>query len=79
MQGAGFMAELDETDAAGPKLTIHNCAIHAAASCLPEVCDSELSFLEDVVAVPLERAAHIMDGCNACEYALKAAEPADHA
>lgn len=79
MRGAGFMAELDVTDDEAPKLTIHNCAIHAAASCLPEVCDSELSFLQDVIDASVHRGAHIMDGCNACQYALKADDVADGA
>ena len=70
MQGAGFMAELSHADGE-PRLTIHNCAIHAAAECLPEVCDAELDFLRDVVDAPLERSSHIIDGCNACEYALR--------
>ncbi len=70
MEDAGFMAEFEERDGE-IRLVIHNCAIHAAASCLPEVCETELSFLEDMVAAPLERGAHIMDGCNACEYSMR--------
>jgi len=74
MRDAGFMAEVEEVDGEC-RLTIHNCAMHAAAECVPEVCDSELDFLESMVKAPLERGAHIMDGCNACQYAFRS-EPA---
>jgi DeoR family suf operon transcriptional repressor len=75
MQGAGFMAELTESTGEA-KLTIHNCAIHAAAECVPEVCDTELDFLRTVVNAPIERGDHIIDGCNSCEYALRAVSDA---
>jgi DeoR family transcriptional regulator, suf operon transcriptional repressor len=70
LQNAGYMAEI-ETNGDVPTLTIHNCAIRAAAECLPEVCDTELTFLQEVVNAPLERSAHMMTGCNVCEYSLK--------
>ncbi len=44
MEEAGFMAESSETDGEA-RLSIHNCVLHAIASCLPEVCDTELQFL----------------------------------
>ncbi len=67
LKDAGFMAETESEDG---KLTlrINNCALHAAASCLPEVCEQELDFLTSTFGAPLERGSHIIDGCNSCEY-----------
>lgn len=75
MEDAGFMAESSEQ---GGKVTlrVQNCALHAVANCLPEVCDTELRFLEDVLEAQVERKTHIMSGCNACEYAVDFAGPA---
>jgi DeoR family suf operon transcriptional repressor len=77
-ESAGFMAECEEKDGE-MRLTIHNCAIHAAASCLPEVCESELTFLKDVLDAPTERRTHIMNGCNACQYVINMDVPASPA
>lgn len=77
-EAAGFMAECEERGGE-MRLTIHNCAIHAAASCLPEVCESELTFLEDVLDAPTERRTHIMNGCNACQYVINLDVPASPA
>jgi predicted ArsR family transcriptional regulator len=52
------------------RLSVHNCVLHAVATCLPEVCDTELHFLEDALGAQVERRSHIMGGCNACEYAI---------
>jgi DeoR family suf operon transcriptional repressor len=78
LEDAGFMAECEEADGE-LRLTIHNCAIHAAASCLPEVCQTEVSFLEKAMAAQTERRSHIMDGCNACQYVVKFDSPAEPA
>lgn len=69
MEDAGFMAEPQDT-AHGSVLAVHNCAIHAVADCLPEVCQTEIKFLEDVLRARVERRTHIIDGCNACQYAI---------
>lgn len=69
MEDAGFMAESAEKDGR-ITLLVHNCALHAVANCLPEVCDTELKFLEDVLDARVERRTHIMSGCNACEYTV---------
>jgi len=68
---AGYMAEYQDHDGE-LTLTMHNCAIRAAAACLPEVCETELRFVESVMSAPVERSAHIIGGCNACEYVVKA-------
>ena len=69
LQGAGFMAELSEVNGESV-LAVNNCALHAVANCLPEVCDTEISFLEDVLNARVERRTHIMEGCNSCLYAI---------
>ncbi|MFQ5550253.1 MAG: helix-turn-helix transcriptional regulator, partial [Gemmatimonadales bacterium] len=66
MEKAGYMAEVS----AGEGLLIHNCAIHAVASCLPEVCDVELDFIQDALGADVRRKTHIVSGCNACEYSV---------
>lgn len=66
---AGYMAESD-TGAAGFRLAEHNCAIRAVAERYPEVCAAEARFLQAVLAATVERTAHIVSGCNACEYAI---------
>lgn len=69
LEEAGFMPEPRE--AAGEiRLHVQNCAIRAVATCLPEICETELRFLEDVLVANVERRSHIVDGCNACEYAI---------
>ncbi len=70
MEEAGFMAESSEENGE-VRLSVHNCVLHAVASCLPEVCDTELRFLKEVLGARVERRKHIMGGCNACEYAIE--------
>lgn len=69
LSDAGYMAE---SDAAGGafRLAEHNCAIKSVAERFPEVCAAEANFLQTVLAASVERTAHIVDGCNACEYAI---------
>ena len=69
MEEAGFMADSSQADGEF-RLSVHNCALHAVASCLPEVCDTELKFLTEVLGARVERREHIMNGCNACEYTV---------
>lgn len=70
LSAEGFMADWATTDG---RLTIaeHNCAIHAVAAQFPEVCESELSFLRELLGTQVERTQHIVAGCNACEYAVR--------
>ncbi len=70
MEEAGFMAESSE-EGGEASLSVHNCVLHAVVSCLPEVCDTELLFLEDALGARVERQTHIMSGCNACEYTIE--------
>ncbi len=69
MNEAGYMAEVDS--AGGEfRLAEHNCAIRAVAERFPEVCAAEAKFLQSVLVATVERQAHIVSGCNACEYAI---------
>jgi len=69
MEAAGFMANSSHVDGE-TRLSVHNCVLHAVATCLPEVCDTELHFLQDALGAQVERRSHIMGGCNACEYSI---------
>ena len=65
----GFMAEWSK-DSGEIKIAEHNCAMHVVAERFPEVCDSELQFLQDLLGPGVERQQHIVSGCNSCEYAF---------
>lgn len=69
MSEAGYMAEWDEAGG-NFRLSEHNCAIRAVAERFPEVCAAEEKFLQLVLGAAVERRAHIVSGCNACEYAI---------
>jgi DeoR family transcriptional regulator, suf operon transcriptional repressor len=69
LSDAGYMAESDARGGAF-WLAEHNCAIKSVAERFPEVCAAEAKFLQTVLAATVERTAHIVDGCNACEYAI---------
>jgi DeoR family suf operon transcriptional repressor len=69
MGEAGYMAEWSEASGRF-RLTEHNCAIRAIAERLPEVCEAEAKFFADVLTAAVERQAHIVGGCNACEYSV---------
>lgn len=75
MNEAGYMAEVDERHGAF-RLAEHNCAIRSVAERFPEVCAAEAKFLQAVLAATVERTAHIVGGCNACEYAITFDAPA---
>ena len=69
LEDAGFMADSSQVDGE-TRLSVHNCVLHAVATCLPEVCDTELHFLEDALGAQVRRRSHIIGGCNACEYTI---------
>lgn len=69
----GFMP-IASVDAAGLHLAEHNCAMHAVAQRFPEVCDTELVFLTELLGPGVQRERHIVSGCNACEYAINQGE-----
>jgi DeoR family suf operon transcriptional repressor len=69
----GFMAEWSP-EPNGLRIAEHNCAVHAVAEKFPEVCHEELRFLEQVLGAQVSRERHIVNGCNACEYAVSFGE-----
>jgi len=70
----GFMAEWTEAPG-GFRLTEHHCAVRAVAERFPEICEAEAKFLREVLSAPVEREAHILHGCSACEYSVRFGEP----
>ncbi|MDH3496563.1 MAG: transcriptional regulator [Gemmatimonadota bacterium] len=65
----GFMPNVSMAGE-GVRLAEHNCAMHAVAQRFPEVCDTELQFLTELLGPGVQRERHIVSGCNACEYAI---------
>lgn len=65
----GFMPNVSG-QAGSLRLAEHNCAMHAVAQRFPEVCDTELQFLTELLGPGVQRDRHIVNGCNACEYAI---------
>jgi predicted ArsR family transcriptional regulator len=74
----GYMAEWQEQhDGSFATLTEHNCAVKAVAERFPELCQAEARFLDAVLPGPVERRAHILAGCGACEYLVRLDRPKD--
>lgn len=74
----GYMAEWRE-DAGTFHLSEHNCAMRAVVDRFPEICAVEERFLKDVLGADVQRDAHIVRGCNACEYSISFAAPTEQA
>jgi DeoR family transcriptional regulator, suf operon transcriptional repressor len=66
----GYMAEVTPGEGTAV-LTEHNCAIPAVAERFPEICAAEAKFLAEILDAEVERTAHILTGCAACEYRVK--------
>jgi DeoR family suf operon transcriptional repressor len=73
----GYMAEWRGSPQDG-RLTEHNCAIHSVAARFPEVCAAEARFFEETLGATVERRAHILGGCTACEYVVRFAPTDEH-
>lgn len=71
----GYMAEavVGESEGAvgGAVIREHNCAIRAVAERFPEICTAELGFFAETLGADVERRAHILSGCNECEYLVR--------
>lgn len=70
----GYMAEAVAADERGEVVAVireHNCAIRAAAERFPEICAAELGFFAETLGADVERRAHILSGCNECEYVVR--------
>ena len=74
----GYMAEWRE-DAGVFRLSEHNCAMRAVVDRFPEICGIEERFLKQVLGAEVQRDAHIVRGCNACEYSISFAAPTEQA
>jgi DeoR family transcriptional regulator, suf operon transcriptional repressor len=64
----GYMAESEAQAADTAVIREHNCAIRDVAARFPEVCAAEERFFAELLGADVEREAHILQGCNACEY-----------
>jgi predicted ArsR family transcriptional regulator len=77
----GYMAEArveaGVADTADTVLTEHNCPIPAVAGRFPEICAAEARYLAEVLGAHVERTAHILTGCPACEYRVRFSRPAE--
>jgi DeoR family transcriptional regulator, suf operon transcriptional repressor len=77
----GYMAEAEtvatsgengEPDEVITKLRLHNCSMREIAEKFPEACAAESQFVEQMLGVPMVRAAHQLSGCRTCEYTTRA-------
>jgi DeoR family suf operon transcriptional repressor len=68
----GYMAESEPQPAGEAIIREHNCAIRDVAARFPEVCAAEERFFAELLGADVEREAHILEGCNACEYRVHA-------
>lgn len=68
----GYMAESDAQSSGEAVIREYNCAIRDIAARFPEVCAEEERFFAELLGATVEREAHILDGCNACEYRVRA-------
>lgn len=62
----GYMAE-----ARAGVLTEHNCPLRAVAERFPEICDAEAQLLEAALGAPVTRTAHVLAGCDCCQYSVE--------
>ena len=71
----GYMAESEQQAGGDAVIREHNCAIRDVAARFPEVCAAEERFFAELLDADVEREAHILEGCNACEYRVHASQP----
>jgi len=65
----GYMAESDAAPGGGAvTLRKYNCALREVAERFPELCAAEVEFMEGLLGARLDRRAHLLAGCNMCEY-----------
>ena len=68
LDSEGYMPQWSPDGSGAGALVERNCAIQAVAERYPEICAAEHRFLERVLAAKVDRTAHILGGCAACEY-----------
>ena len=64
----GYMAEAAAGAPGERVLRKYNCALREIAERFPELCDAEVAFMEEALGARLDRRAHLLAGCNRCEY-----------
>ena len=67
----GYMAEAESPSPHEAHIREHNCAMREIAQRFPEVCSAEAEFISEILGASVERRAHMMHGCRACEYTVK--------
>lgn len=72
----GYMAEVvcegERRESGGAPRPVllrkYNCALREVAERFPELCAAEVEFMEQLLGARLDRRAHLLAGCNMCEY-----------
>jgi len=68
----GYLADVEELDGSGWRITEHNCAILTVATGYRQACSSELGFIRDALpGATVDRVAHLMDGSHVCAYEVR--------
>lgn len=70
-RGARDAGRDDQSQTGALMLRKYNCALREVAERFPELCAAEVEFMEGVLGARLERRAHLLAGCNMCEYQVK--------
>lgn len=71
LSAEGYMAEAETQSETEATIREHNCAVREVALRFPEICAAEAEFLESTLGASVDRHAHILSGCNACEYTVR--------
>ena len=72
LSNEGYLAEWEQEDEDTFWLREHNCAVHDIAEVFSAACDSELTFLQTVLAnAYVTREHHMMDGELMCAYRIQ--------
>jgi DeoR family suf operon transcriptional repressor len=68
----GYLADLEDLDGGGWRITEHNCAILSVARGYRQACSSEIAFIRQALPeCKVERVAHMMDGAHVCSYQIR--------
>lgn len=71
----GYMAECCPLHPGTFRITEHNCAIAHIAREYPQVCQSELCFLAQMLGAEIQRDAHVLKGDSECSYLVQFPSP----
>jgi DeoR family suf operon transcriptional repressor len=72
----GYLADVEQLEDGGWRITEHNCAILSVAQGFRQACSSELSFIRDALpGARVDRVAHLMDGAHVCAYEVRPHAP----